>query len=252
MEKLYVIKCAANKYYVGKTNDVMRRFEEHKSGKGSSWTSKYKPIDLLESRPLQGEHDENNKTKDLMKIYGIENVRGGSYTQIVLSPEVISVLQKEIIGNSDKCYKCNLAGHVASYCPNIEKVSSKTDNLDSQNLNNDEIKELKKQLGAVKRNQKYKVIAQTDEEWGCNYCDRTFTTKFGCNIHEKSCVKTVEEWGCEYCDRTFTTKYGATIHEKSCMKTIMKDRCYKCGREGHYSPDCYAKKDIAGNEIYDN
>jgi predicted GIY-YIG superfamily endonuclease len=102
MEQIYVIECSNKKYYVGKTNDIIRRFEEHKSGKGSAWTSKYKPIRLISCRPQVSEHDENNETKDLMKKYGIEHVRGGSYTQIELAPEEIFVLQKEIIGNVDK------------------------------------------------------------------------------------------------------------------------------------------------------
>ena len=32
----------------------------------------------------------------------------------------ISVLQREIQGSVDLCYKCNLAGHFATKCPNVK------------------------------------------------------------------------------------------------------------------------------------
>jgi hypothetical protein len=25
--------------------------------------------------------------------------------------------------------------------------------------------------------------------WGCEYCDREFTTRFGCMVHEKTCTE---------------------------------------------------------------
>jgi GAG-polyprotein viral zinc-finger len=28
-----------------------------------------------------------------------------------------------------------------------------------------------------------------EEEWGCQYCSRSFTTRFGCMVHERSCCK---------------------------------------------------------------
>ena len=146
MEQLYVLECANDKYYVGKTKDVIRRFDEHKSGKGSAWTSKFRPVKILECRAITNDHDENNVTKDYMKKYGIENVRGGSYAQMALPPDVMSVLRREFGGTMDLCYKCNLAGHFATKCPNVEEKS---------------------------------------ESWECTYCDRTFTTKFGRAIHEK-------------------------------------------------------------------
>ncbi len=191
MEQLYVLELTNKKYYVGKTTDVMRRYEEHKSGRGSAWTSKYKPIKMLLCRPLEGVHDENNITKDYMKKYGIEHVRGGIYTQMVLPPDVLSVLQREFQGTDDKCYKCNLAGHFSSQCTNIQKV--------------------KKTFPPQ--------IKKKEEEWGCSYCDRTFTTYYGCSVHERSC-KEVES------DDDIT--------------------CYRCGNEGHYSTNCYAKKHVDG------
>ena len=158
----------------------MKRFEEHKSGSGSAWTSKYKPVRMIAVRDLKDHHDENNVTKDLMKKHGINNVRGGSYTQVNLSDDVESMLQKEMMGNADVCYKCNLAGHFANQCP----ITVRGNHVSQKK--------------------------QEEVEWGCSYCDRTFTTEFGCGIHEKSCKKTqVIVYECDKCERTFDCRAGS-------------------------------------------
>ena len=50
-EKLYYIYIMTNKYnnvlYTGVTNDLQRRVIEHKTGKGSSFTKKYKVYKLV-------------------------------------------------------------------------------------------------------------------------------------------------------------------------------------------------------------
>ena len=122
MEELYVLQLTNGKYYVGKTTDMNRRYKEHKDGIGSSWTSKYKPVKILEVRPVKDAYDENNTTKDLMKKYGIDNVRGGSYTQIELPEHLELSLETEIRGTSDACFKCGEIGHFAKDCPDSEEV----------------------------------------------------------------------------------------------------------------------------------
>jgi len=96
---IYILKLQENKWYIGKTyKKVKERFQEHLDGKGSSWTSKYKPIKIHHiidtCGPDKGAEywQENASTLEYMEEYGIENVRGGSYTNVVFYPEQLRYL----------------------------------------------------------------------------------------------------------------------------------------------------------------
>ena len=50
---VYIIKCADGSLYTGATNDVKRRFKQHRQGKGGSYTSSHKAVALLHQETLK-------------------------------------------------------------------------------------------------------------------------------------------------------------------------------------------------------
>jgi predicted GIY-YIG superfamily endonuclease len=43
----YILRCADGSYYVGQTDDLVKRFDEHRSGKGSRYTMTRLPVHLV-------------------------------------------------------------------------------------------------------------------------------------------------------------------------------------------------------------
>ena len=116
-EHVYVLLCSENKFYVGKTaRPLPERIREHVEGRGSAWTRKYPPIRVIESHPCETEVSEDTTTKKWMRLHGVDNVRGGSYSQVVLPDYRRRSLQDEFNGASDRCFKCQKPGHFARHC----------------------------------------------------------------------------------------------------------------------------------------
>ena len=94
MVYVYILKLVKNKFYVGKTTNPLFRLNDHYNGNGASWTKKYKPLTLDKIIPNCDEYDEDKYTIKYMDLYGIQNVRGGTFTQIVLPPHTTEILSK--------------------------------------------------------------------------------------------------------------------------------------------------------------
>lgn len=113
---IYILKLRDGKYYVGKTDNVEHRFEQHLEGKGSAWTKKYSPIKIEKTIPNASPFDEDRYVKEYMSKHGVENVRGGAYSQIDLEAGTIAQIENEIRGATDKCMKCGEKGHFVANC----------------------------------------------------------------------------------------------------------------------------------------
>jgi len=173
MSTIYVLLCERNKYYIGKTERPLQtRVAEHFSKRGSEWTKKYRPIKIIEQIAGADEFDEDRYTKKYMKKYGIDNVRGGAYTQIELPDYSILALEKELCGTSGLCFRCNRHGHFVNQC----YASTKADGS---------------------------PIDESSEEecWECNYCDKEFDSEYKVSKHVRYCRGRTKRVTCFKCGK---------------------------------------------------
>lgn len=151
---IYILQLEQGKYYIGKTNNPQIRLDSHFQSNGSEWTKKYKPINVLEIIPNCDDYDEDKYTIMYMDKYGINNVRGGSFTSIKLDESTHKHLNKMSNSVNNKCFNCGEEGHFANKC-------NKMDEEDEYII------------------------------WCCEYCDKEFDDKDTCEYHEKYCKKDV-------------------------------------------------------------
>lgn len=123
---VYALELESGKYYIGKTRDIAKRYNEHLTGYNSSaWTRRHKPIKLIST--IENAHclDEDKLTVEYMMKYGIENVRGGPYVSTTLPNEIKEHITRRIRMASDMCVHCGSLEHFCTKCPVAPDLSSK-------------------------------------------------------------------------------------------------------------------------------
>lgn len=206
---IYALKLNNGKYYIGKTSNPYFRIESHFYSEGSEWTKIHKPVKLLEL--IKGDdYDEDKYTKMYMDKYGIDNVRGGSYTSVKLDEETKNQLEKISNSTNNRCFKCKKKGHFAKECK-------------------------EKDYNSTNKSKEYIM-------WCCEYCNKEFKDEEKCEYHEKYCKKESKQTSDNSCFKC--GKYGhyannCWFNKSLSSKSPSHKRCDICGKYGHYEVNCY-------------
>lgn len=118
---VYVLRLRDDKWYVGTTQRerLTSRVEEHRTKLGGArWTAIHDFVELVDVLPLRTIWDEDNKVKAMMQQWGIDNVRGGTYSKPKLSADAIKFLTHELRHNHGLCIRCGKEGHMMKQCTN--------------------------------------------------------------------------------------------------------------------------------------
>lgn len=148
MPTVYILKCKDDCYYIGKTTgSYFKVIDDHFKGLGCEWTKVHKPIRLEILRHFCDEKDDDFYTRLFIEKYGIDKVRGGSYSQLELSEQQICEISHHPIDIHLTCYQCHMKGHKRHLCPFLRNSFNKKDTIedmddnDNNNENNNEDQE---------------------------------------------------------------------------------------------------------------
>ena len=114
---VYVLQLEGDRYYVGRTEDVERRIRQHQDGTGSEWTRRFKPERTVKILYDASDFSELAVTLSYMSRYGVDKVRGATYSSVVLSEEDRNAITQHIRNERDLCFGCGEAGHFTNSCP---------------------------------------------------------------------------------------------------------------------------------------
>lgn len=239
---IYALELEGGFYYVGKTADLTQRLSQHFNNKGSEWTKLHKPTGKFSHIITNDVHEENKQTLNLMKRFGISNVRGGSFCKIELDTATQNVIQNMIRSSEDQCFKCGGKGHFSANCEN-SVISSPPQQHEKQkvvnNNNNNKCTVCSRHwIKSAEMPQNECVFCRhifneiyEDEFKICAICYRK-------NHRHKNCYATYD------CDGNII-KRTVTLKEYEKVNNC----CGKCGRSGHRHKSCYAKTDNYGNKF---
>ena len=192
---VYVLALKDGFYYIGRFN-----ISQIKNGGGSSWTKLHPPVSVVETIYRDAEYDEEFDEDEIvykyMKKYGVDKVRGGTYSSTLLSDYSIKILNEKLNKN-EYIYKAN------------ENSVITTTDTDFTTVVYDSSK--KNQSSDSKKSSR---VSSSSSAHVCSYCEVSFIDDVMLKKHEERCMDSYFTKNkndgkiCERCGRhTHITQY---------------------------------------------
>ena len=119
-EGVYVLELAQGRVYVGHSQDMRRRIQQHLAGQGSAFTKAFPPTGVLLPRlgcvSGSAEAAERDETLRYMFLRGIQLVRGWRYVRVEMPEHEKQDAEENIRELYDLCRRCGHPGHFITQC----------------------------------------------------------------------------------------------------------------------------------------
>jgi len=239
---VYVLQLQNGKFYVGKSQDPMKRIHEHMAGGGSAWTSLHPVANVVSIAPATSDFSEHEQTLKCMREHGIDNVRGDSFCTINLPDDQRRTLELILAHSKNLCFNCHQPGHLAVACP--APAEPRNDEVPPQKASAAEPAWLGGFLD-VMQNFLGIASAAVGRGGGCVRCGRNSHDARDCFAHTFADGRPLkpgrardEDTGC----RNDPARSACTSVRQSSSAS-----CARCGRTNHREDQCYAATHFDGH-----
>lgn len=118
MKYIYVLQLVNGYWYIGKSErPILRVLNHFHNDKTTAWIGMHGVERVNKVFESSGDFDEDVCVLEYMKKYGIDKVRGGSFSQIFLDEHARHFIERLIRSTEDRCYECGEIGHYCATCP---------------------------------------------------------------------------------------------------------------------------------------
>lgn len=124
MSHIHLLALAGGKYYVGRsTRSAPKYLLKHMNGRINEWTIDHKPLEVVSSIPSTEYSDLDLYVLEYMLLYGIDNVRGGSYTNTYMEYLDYNFIRSELWKVENLCGRCGRDDHEEVDCNELYNVT---------------------------------------------------------------------------------------------------------------------------------
>jgi len=119
---VYVLALEHGGLYVGRSNDIDKRIQQHCEGSGSAWCRHQGGVKREVATVHVGSSSdlaswEMNETVAQMLMHCFENVRGWEFTNCAaLTSKECDTIKTIVMGQGNMCRRCGGEGHFATHC----------------------------------------------------------------------------------------------------------------------------------------